>query len=67
MKYNYPETKAGRRRFGNSKTYRLTHWLQYTLWFIGIAWHNIYSNECTKDFNCCNDDLGRIVFLRIPE
>ena len=40
------------------------YYLQSFLWWIGVAWHNTHSNECTKDFNCCNRDLGRKVWLR---
>jgi hypothetical protein len=47
--------------------YRLSVWLQSILWFIGIARHNHYGNECTPDFNCCNKGLGRWCWWRIPE
>lgn len=29
---------------------RLTVWIQSALWRVGIAVHNHYRNECTKDF-----------------
>ncbi len=37
--------------------------IQSFLWWIGIAWHNSYSDECTKDFNCCNSNLGRKAWI----
>ena len=64
MKYNYLETKEGKRRFNNPRIYYLTYLVQKFLYFIGIAWHNSYSNECTIDFNCCNN-IGRFKWLQI--
>lgn len=59
---NERETKEGKRRFNNPAIYWLTWKWQGLLWWIGVAWHNSYSNECTKDFNCCND-IGRKKWL----
>lgn len=44
--------------------YRLTVVWQSALWLIGIAWHNRYEDECTRDFNCCNK-IGRKSWWRI--
>jgi hypothetical protein len=33
--------------------YRVTVGIQWTLWKIGLPWHNIFFDECTPDFNCC--------------
>lgn len=40
--------------------------LQSFLWYIGIAWHNSYRNECTPDFNCCVN-TGRKKFIQFKE
>ena len=64
MKTDYRTSKEGQRRFKNKKTYWLTWKLQSFLWKIGIAWHNPYSDECTKDFNCCEPSIGRFAWLR---
>jgi hypothetical protein len=45
---------------------RLTLYIQGLLWFIGIAIHNHYRNECTKDFNCCGT-CGRKAFIKIKD
>lgn len=54
MRYDYRETKEGKRRFKYKRFYRLTVLFQRALWLIGIPWHNRFSDECTPDFNCCN-------------
>lgn len=64
---DYRKTKEGQRRFNNPIIYRITNIWQSFLWYIGIAWHNSYSNECTKDFNCCTIGIGRKVWLRIKK
>jgi hypothetical protein len=64
MIYNYLESKEGKRRFNNKNLYYITYMFQNVLHFIGIAWHNSYSNECTKDFNCCTD-IGKFAWLKI--
>ncbi|MGZ3999591.1 MAG: hypothetical protein ACXVIY_03135 [Mucilaginibacter sp.] len=47
----------------NPVLYKLSvHW-QTFLWWFGIAWHNSYANECTPDFNCC-ENIGRDYFFR---
>jgi hypothetical protein len=61
--YDYRQTKEGQRRFKTKKTYWMTNKLQSFLWWIGVAWHNTYSNECTKDFNCC-EPIGRWAWIR---
>lgn len=33
--------------------YKLTVAIQWMLWKVGFAWHNVFSDECTPDFNCC--------------
>jgi len=53
MRIDYRKTKAGQRRFKYPRIYRLTCLFQTILWRVGIAWHNSFSDECTKDFNCC--------------
>lgn len=65
MKNDYRYTKEGKRRFKHRYIYLFTWKLQNILWLIGIAWHNTYSNECTCDFNCCNNDLGRFKWFNI--
>lgn len=57
-RYDYRKTKEGRRRFKYKRIYRLTVWLQWFLWKIGIPWHNTFSDECTPDFNCCVQGLA---------
>ena len=44
--------------------YWITWKIQDFLWFFGIAWHNIYFNECTKDFNCCCEKIGRFSWIK---
>lgn len=51
---NYLETKEAKRRFKYKKFYKLTVVFQILLWYIGIPWHNTFSDECTPDFNCCD-------------
>ena len=67
MKYDYTKTREGLRRFANPKIYRITFRWQQFLHFIGVAWHNTYSGECTSDFNCCVPDIGRKSWVNIPE
>lgn len=64
METDYRKSKEGQRRFNNPKTYWITWKFQSLLWWIGIAWHNPYSDECTKDFNCCEPSIGRRAWLR---
>lgn len=45
---------------------RITVWLQGLLWFLGVAIHNAYRDECTPDFNCCCK-VGRRCFIRLPD
>jgi hypothetical protein len=63
MKYDYRKTTQGIRRFKYPIIYKITNRWQYFLYFIGIAWHNSFSGECTSDFNCCAD-IGRWAWLR---
>jgi hypothetical protein len=65
MRYDYVKTKIGLRKLNNPKKYLVTYFWQCFLHFIGIAWHNSYSDECTTDFNCCNTDIGKKAWLRI--
>jgi len=67
MIYDYRKIKEGKRRFNNKLIYSITHFIQNILHFFGIAWHNTYSGECTKDFNCCNKDIGRPAYFRISK
>lgn len=53
MGYNYLETEEGKRRFENPKVYDLTLKFQEDLKKHGVAWHNVFSDECTQDFSCC--------------
>lgn len=65
MRFDYRKTKEGTRRFNNPNIYRATFYWQKILHFLGVAWHNSYSNECTSDFNCCEPSIGRKSWLRI--
>lgn len=65
MKTDYRKSKEGERRFNNPKIYWITRKLQSLLWYFGVALHNFYSDECTKDFNCCESSIGRYAWLRI--
>ncbi len=65
MMFDYRKTSAGKRRFSNPRLYRLTYRFQNLLWKAGFAIHNPFSDECTRDFNCCNEGLGRFAFLRL--
>lgn len=56
MKYNYLETQAAKRRFENKDLYVKSLEFQNALKGNGIAWHNIFSDECTEDFCCCEGD-----------
>lgn len=67
MKYDYRKSKQGKSRFKYKKIYLITNFIQRILHFIGIAWHNNYFGECTKDFNCCNDDIGKWCWLRLKK
>lgn len=67
MQEDYFDTIEGQRRFNNPKKYWITCKFQSFLWYIGIAWHNTYSNECTKDFNCCEHTIGRFSWLRFKQ
>ena len=64
MKTDYRKSKEGQRRFNNPIIYWITWKFQSLLWWVGIAWHNPYSDECTKDFNCCEPSIGRRAWLR---
>jgi hypothetical protein len=48
MKTDYRKSKEGQRRFNNPIIYWVTWKFQSLLWWVGIAWHNPYSDECTK-------------------
>lgn len=50
----------------NKTIYKLIYYYQCILHYIGIAWHNSYSNECTSDFNCCNN-IGKKSFIKFPQ
>ena len=65
MDYDYRMEDAGKRRFGYPRIYRITLWWQRLLHFVGIAWHNTFSDECTSDFNCCVEDIGRSAWCRL--
>lgn len=54
MKVDYRKTKHGVRRFSNPIVYRATVHIQNLLYSLGVKWHNTYSDECVKDFSCCN-------------
>lgn len=56
MAYDYTETKAGQRRFNNTEVYEKSLEFQQVLAKNGIAWHNVFSDECTQDFCCCEGD-----------
>lgn len=64
---DYRNTIEGQRRFKYPKLYWLTCMFQASLWFLGIAWHNRYSDECTRDFNCCESSLGRFAWIRFKQ
>lgn len=65
---DYRESLSGKRRFSNPEIYKKTLEFQEYLRGKGIAWHNFYSNECTIDFDCCQDkSIGKIpISLSIP-
>lgn len=56
MGYNYLETEEGKRRFENKQVYELSLKFQQDLKELGVAWHNVFSDECTTDFCCCCGD-----------
>jgi hypothetical protein len=56
MKHDYRKTKAGQRVSFDSETYRKSLEFQKYLKSKGIAWHNVFANECTIDFCCCVGD-----------
>lgn len=45
---------------------KITLCWQKLLWCLGIAWHNLYRDECTPDFNCCQK-VGRKSWWRIAQ
>lgn len=57
--------KYFKRCIEHKKIYKVTVWWQGFLHFFGIAWHNSFSDECTKDFNCCEPDIGSYAWLRV--
>ena len=38
--------------------YKLTCFVQWSLWKCGINWHNIFFDECTLNGNCCIHKTG---------
>ena len=38
---------------GNHLIDRASVAIQWTLWEMGISWHNTIRDECTPDFSCC--------------
>ncbi len=65
---DYRESIAGKRRFSNPEIYAKTLEFQSYLRSKGIVWHNFYSDECTIDFDCCQEKtIGKIpVTLSVP-
>lgn len=63
MEKDYRKTKAGERRFNNPKIYRESRRFQQILAENGIAWHNVFADECTADFSCCEGDGEYYVHL----
>lgn len=59
----YEDSPAGKRRFGNAKLYKMSFEFQEALAKEGIAWHNVFSNECTADFSCCMGDGKYYAYL----
>jgi hypothetical protein len=57
---DYRTTKYGKRIVSHPYVYLATFIWQTLLWYIGIPWHNTFSDECTPDFNCCtkNDSFN---------
>lgn len=53
MKIDYRKTKEFEFIKANKDTYHKSLELQQSLSDIGVAWHNILSDECTHDFSCC--------------
>lgn len=56
MQKDYRKTKSGKRRFGNPAIYKKSLEFQKYLKENGIAWHNVFADECTIDFCCCEGD-----------
>jgi hypothetical protein len=56
MEKDYRKTKSGIRRFGDPETYQKSLEFQNFLQSKGIAWHNVFADECTIDFSCCEGD-----------
>ena len=56
MERDYRKTKAGKRRFENKELYKQSLDFQTALAKEGIAWHNVFADECTVDFCCCEGD-----------
>lgn len=53
---DYRNSIEGKRRFENSEIYGLTLQFQDNLRKLGVAWHNVFADECTIDFCCCQGD-----------
>lgn len=56
MEKDYNKTKAGLRRMNNPELYKKSLEFQALLKKNGIAWHNVFADECTADFSCCEGD-----------
>lgn len=56
MEKDYRKTKSGLRRFNNPEIYQKSLEFQNYLKSKGIAWHNVFADECTADFCCCVGD-----------
>ena len=56
MTHDYTKEIAGIRRFSDKETYVKSLDFQDFLKTKGIAWHNVFADECTLDFCCCEGD-----------
>ena len=50
---NYSETMAYVRTKSDPDVYAKSVEFQHYLGEHGIAWHNVFADECVADFNCC--------------